>query len=151
MADQQHPWEDWSWDPTLFHGAAPHYVAGRLPYAPGLADAFATALGLDGTGRLLDVGCGPGIIAARLAHLFDEVVGLDPDPGMLAESRRLGVANARWVQARAEDLPAGLGSFRAVTFAASFHWMDRPLVARTVKAMLDGSDAAVVQVDLGNQ
>ena len=27
------------------------------------------------------------------------------------------------------DLSAGLGSFRAVTFAASFHWMDRPRVA----------------------
>jgi hypothetical protein len=38
---------------------------------------------------------------------------------------------------RAEDLPAGLGSFRLVTFAQSFHWMDRPRVARVVRGMLD--------------
>jgi SAM-dependent methyltransferase len=142
--------EEWRWDPTLFEGAAPHYVAGRLPYAPGLADALADALGLDGTGRLLDVGCGPGIVAARFAHLFEGVVGLDPDPGMLDEARRLDVPNATWVLARAEELPLGLGSFRVVTFAASFHWMDRPLVARTVKDMLDAGVGAAVQVDLGS-
>jgi hypothetical protein len=47
---------------------------------------------------------------------------------------------------RAEDLPAGLGRFRAVTFAASFHWMDRPRVAAAVATMLDPG-GAVVQVD----
>jgi SAM-dependent methyltransferase len=145
----EHGWEEWTWDPTLFEGAARHYVAGRLPYAPGLADAMAAALGLDGTGRLLDVGCGPGIVAAHLAHLFEEVVGLDPDAGMIAAARELGLPAARWVQARAEELPLDLGSFRVVTFAASFHWMDRPLVARTVKGMLEPGGAAV-QVDLGS-
>lgn len=59
--------------------------------------------------------------------------GLDADPGMIQEAQRLaserGVMNARWVQQRAEDLPAELGTFNVVTFAASFHWMDRPLVA----------------------
>jgi hypothetical protein len=47
---------------------------------------------------------------------------------------------------RAEDLPADLGNFRAVTFAASFHWMDRPRVASAVATMLDPG-GAVVQVD----
>jgi Methyltransferase domain len=58
--------------------------------------------------------------------------------------RRIG--NAAWVRQRAEALPAGLGSFRVVTFAASFHWMDRPRVASAVAAMLDPG-GAVVQVD----
>jgi hypothetical protein len=47
---------------------------------------------------------------------------------------------------RAEDLPAGLGAFRAVTFAASFHWMDRAAVARAVRGMLEVG-GAVVHVD----
>jgi SAM-dependent methyltransferase len=147
-------WSDWTWDESLFAGAARHYVRGRLPYAPGLADAFAAALDLDGRGRLLDVGCGPGKVTLQLAHLFDEVVGLDPDAGMIREAERLAaernVANARWVGLRAEDLPAGLGSFRAVTFAASFHWMDRPLVASTVLGMLDVG-GVVVHVDSHHQ
>ncbi|MCF3120398.1 class I SAM-dependent methyltransferase [Streptomyces arenae] len=131
----------WEWDETLFEGTAAHYRRGRLPYAPGLADALAGILDLDGRGRLLDVGCGPGTLALDLAHLFDEIVGVDPDPGMLDEARReaaeLGVsAKARWVRGRAEALPAGLGAFGVAAFAQSFHWMDRALVAATVRDML---------------
>ena len=145
-------WQDWRWDPTLFEGTAPHYTKGRLPYAPGMADALAEALGLDGAGRLLDVGCGPGIVAAALADRFEEVVGVDPDAGMIAEAERLRLpVAARWVRRRAEELPAGLGAFRAVTFGASFHWMDRPKVAAIVKDMLDPRfDSAVVQVGTWN-
>jgi SAM-dependent methyltransferase len=143
-------WEQWEWDDSLFAGAAKYYEEGRLPYAPGVADALTHSLGLDGRGRLLDVGCGPGTIARRLAPLFEEVVGVDPDPGMLAEAARLGaaegIANATWALERAEALPAGLGLFRLVTFAASFHWMDRDRVARAVRTMLT-SGGAVVQVD----
>ena len=143
-------WEDWRWDPTLFEGAAPHYAQGRLPYAPGVADVVAAEVGLDGTGRLLDVGCGPGTVAALLADCFAEVVGIDADPGMIDEARRLELpAPARWVVLRAEELPAGLGSFRTITFGASFHWMDRPRVARRVRTMLDPG-GAVVQVGTWN-
>jgi SAM-dependent methyltransferase len=143
-------WETWSWDESLFAGAAGYYEQGRLPYAPGLPDAFAHSLALDGRGWLLDVGCGPGTIALRLVELFEAIVGLDPDPEMLAYASRAaaerGIENAAWVRQRAEALPAGLGRFRVVTFAASFHWMDRPRVATAVAAMLDPG-GAVVQVD----
>ncbi|MCC6388421.1 MAG: class I SAM-dependent methyltransferase [Dehalococcoidia bacterium] len=143
-------WERWQWDATLFAGAAPYYERGRLPYAPGLADALRDALALDGRGRLLDLGCGPGTVTFRLAHLFEEAIGLDPDAGMLDEARRAaaerGVPNVRWVCERAEALPAGLGLFRVVTLAASFHWMDRPRVARATRGMLEPGGAAV-QVD----
>jgi SAM-dependent methyltransferase len=143
-------WQDWEWDETLFAGAAPYYTQGRLPYAEGLADALRSALALDGRGRLLDVGCGPGVVTIRLAHLFDEVVGLDPDGDMLDEAARVakgaGVANARWVRMRAEDLSGTLGLFRVVAFAASFHWMDRPKVARLVRSVLDRAGVAI-QID----
>jgi SAM-dependent methyltransferase len=143
-------WEQWHWDRSLFAGAARYYEQGRLPYAPGLPDALARELSLDGRGRLLDVGCGPGTVARRLASLFEAIVGLDPDPDMLTEAARLaaetGIRHATWVQARAEELPAGLGLFRLITFGNSFHWMDRAAVARIVRTML-ASGGAVVQVD----
>ena len=147
-------WFEWAWDETLFAGAAPYYDRGRLPNAPGLPDALQKALGLDGRGRLLDVGCGPGTVTLPLAGLFREVVGLDADAGMIQEASRLaserGVMNARWVHGRAEDLPADLGTFDVVTFAASFHWMDRPLVAGIIRGMLE-PDGAVVHVDNRHQ
>jgi SAM-dependent methyltransferase len=139
--------EGWQWDETLYLGSAPYYVRGRPPYAPGLADRLAGVLSLDGHGRLLDVGCGPGVLALALARLFDEVVGVDPDEGMLAEAGRraadAGIGNARWVRARAEDLPAGLGSFRVATFGQSFHWMDRERVAAIVFDTLESGGAFV--------
>ncbi|MFJ4919269.1 methyltransferase domain-containing protein [Streptomyces sp. NPDC088725] len=53
---------------------------------------------------------------------------------MAAEREVAG--KTRWVRARAEELPAGLGTFTVAVFAQSFHWMDRDLVAATVRDML---------------
>ncbi len=146
-----HRWEDWVWDETVFEGTAAYYRQGRKPYAPALADALAEHLHLDGRGRLLDVGCGPGTVTLFFAQLFESVIGLDPDPGMLAEAQRAAaeeqITNAGWIRMRAEDLPGSLGTVRVVSFGQSFHWMDRPRVASAVREMLD-AEGAVVQVDL---
>ncbi|MFI2666186.1 class I SAM-dependent methyltransferase [Micromonospora carbonacea] len=139
--------DGWAWDESLFAGAAAHYERGRLPYAAGFVAALADELGLDGSGRLLDVGCGPGTVTVPLAGCFAEAVGVDPDAGMLARARlraaRDGVGNVRWVRARAEDLPAGLGVFRVVVFAQSFHWTVQDAVAATVRGMLPPGGAFV--------
>ena len=112
-----------------------------------MAGVLGEALALDGTGRLIDVGCGPGSVALLLAPLFAEVVGIDPDPGMIEQAETsaavLGVRNARWVQMTAESLPGNLGQFRVATFAQSFHWMDRELVASIVREMLEPGGAWV--------
>ena len=131
----------WTWDVTLFAGTAEHYERGRLPYAPGLDEAVARLHpGHVGSGRLLDVGCGPGTLTFLLRYLFAEVVGIDPDPGMIHEARRrateAGVTGVEFVQARAEDLPLGLGTFTVAAFGQSFHWMDRHRVANAVYGML---------------
>ena len=77
-----------------------------------------------------------------------------PTRTMVQEARRLsaerGVGNARWVHMRAEELPAELGLFRVITFAASFHWMNRQLVAHRVREMLD-CEGVVVHVDNRHQ
>jgi ubiquinone/menaquinone biosynthesis C-methylase UbiE len=89
-------------------------------------------------------------VTLRLAPLFEAAVGLDPDPEMQAcasrAAARQGIGNVAWVRQRAEALPVGLGSFRVVTFAASFRWMDRPRVAASVATILDPG-GAVVRVD----
>jgi SAM-dependent methyltransferase len=132
------------WDPTLYRGSAAYYAVGRMPYPDEIVPVLRDALGLDGRGRLLDVGCGPGPVTRLLAPLFEAAVGLDPDPDMLAEAaRRTSDARVTWHRARAEDLPDGLGTFRVVTFAQSFHWMDRPLVARAVRSMIEPGGAWV--------
>jgi SAM-dependent methyltransferase len=140
-----------SYDPTLYEGAAAHYRLGRPAYSPQLEAVLAEEFDLDGSGRLLDAGCGPGVLTVRLAHMFAAAVGLDPDPAMLAEGRRAagehGVLNVRWVQARAEDLPAAApGPYRLVTFGQSFHWTDEARVAEAVYDMLEPGGALALIV-----
>ena len=137
----------WEWDETLYLGSAPHYVRGRPPYTPGLAAEMARVLALNGRGRVLDVGRGPGGVTLPLAPYFSAAVGVDPDPGMLAEGARralgAGIATIHWVNARAEKLPTGLGVFRVATFAQSFHWMDRERVAAVMLSLLEPGGAFV--------
>lgn len=141
VASSAVPDSSWEWDETLYAGSAAFYATGRMPYPPSVADTLRDELGLDGSGRLLDVGCGPGSLTLLLAPLFGAAVGVDADRDMLAEAARrartAGVHNVTWKHLRAEQLPADLGTFRAVTFAQSFHWLDRPRVAAAVRGMLE--------------
>jgi ubiquinone/menaquinone biosynthesis C-methylase UbiE len=130
-----------AFDPQAFEGTAEYYAVGRPPYSAQLADTMARELSLDGTGQLLDVGCGPGVLVLPLARLFDQVTALDPEPGMLQAGQRrcqqAGIANVRWVQGVAEDIAAlNLGSWRAVTFGQSFHRVRRLEVAEAVYDLL---------------
>lgn len=113
---------------------------------------------LDGTGRLLDLGCGPGSIVLPLAPHVEEAIGIDPEPDMLAEARaagtRLGVRNVTWMSARAEDLSnprfrASLGRFKLVTMGMSFHWMDRELALTGAYEVLNpGGGLAIIGQDV---
>lgn len=134
------------YDPAIYQGTAAYYARGRPPYASALADTLAAEMGLDGTGRLLDVGCGPGVLAIEFANYFSQVIGLDPDAEMLAEGARraadANIANIQWVHALAEDIPKlGLGTFKLVTFGQSFHWTAREQVAEAVYDILEPGGA----------
>jgi ubiquinone/menaquinone biosynthesis C-methylase UbiE len=134
------------YNPTIYRGTAAYYTRGRPPYSRTLAATLAAELGLDGSAGMLDVGCGPGVLAIELAEHFSQVVGLDPDAEMLAEAARraaeAGITNIRWVQARAEEIATlGLGTFKLVTFGQSFHWTDRDQVANAVYDILEPGGA----------
>ena len=49
---------------------------------------LAREVGLDGSGRLLDIGSGPGTVGLLLAPVFENVKLLEPDAGMLDEAGR---------------------------------------------------------------
>lgn len=108
----------------MFKGTAPYYARYRPGYPPELVERLAAAAGLDGSGRLLDLGCGPGLLAVPLARYVEEVVAVDPEPEMLAELP----PSIRAVQGRAEEVDESWGTFRLATIGRAFHWMDGPVV-----------------------
>src|SRR4051794_32373232 len=58
--------------PTLYQCSAAYYASGRPPYSRDLVPALAAEVGLDGSGRLLDVGCGPGMVVEDVVLALGE-------------------------------------------------------------------------------
>jgi SAM-dependent methyltransferase len=135
----------------LFEGTAWHYARYRPGYPQPLFDDLVQRFGLDGSGRLLDLGCGTGQLAIPLAAHVAEVVGMDPEPEMLAEAagcaHAAGVTNAVWIQGDSTDLPGEFGYFRLVTMGRSFHWMDREQVIVALDAVVEDHGAIVIAND----
>lgn len=82
-------------------------------------------------GRVLDVGCGTGLLeeAAGRHHPETHLVGIDISPAMLEQARRKLAATVPvvFVNAAAEALPFASGSFDAVVCANSFHYFRQPM------------------------
>ncbi len=140
--------------PDLFASAAPYYARYRPPYPDVFFQHVVERFGLDGTGRLLDIGCGTGQIAIPLAPYFAEVVGLDPDASMLTEAARVAldanVRNARWLQGSDRDLSRlaeEIGMVRLATFGRAFHWVDRDATLRALDQIIEPGGGVIVCSD----
>jgi SAM-dependent methyltransferase len=118
-------------DRDLFRGTAHWYARYRPGYPADFIAEIISRFDLDGSGSLLDLGCGPGQLALPLAPHVAEVIGMDPQPDMLAEAdraaREAGIANVRWLLGSSTDLGRlrdDLPGVRGVVMGRSFHWMD---------------------------
>lgn len=87
-------------------------------------------------GRLLDVGCGTGALAARLVGLGYRVAGLDPSQGML-DVMKERAPEVEAVNASATEMPFEEGAFDlSLSVATMHHIADREAVRRALQEMV---------------
>lgn len=134
--------------PDRFSSAIAFYVAHRLPFPRRLLQRVTEAVRADPASPMLDLGCGPGFIALELAALgFGSVVGLDPDPGMIAlarEARALRGLPVRFAPGSSDRLEEAPARIRLVTIGRAFHWMDRPRTLEALDARVEPGGAVVL-------
>lgn len=129
-----------TYDPTLFEGAAEAYAQYRTKYPSAVFAKLSEIFQLNGQGRLLDLGCGPGLITIPFRDQFEEIVAVDPDADMLQEAQKqaaiVGANNIIWLEQGAELINSSLGKFKLVTIGRAFHWMERELVLKQIYELL---------------
>src|SRR5258708_35958872 len=109
-----------------FATTVPLYEKFRPPYPAEFFRAGCGRLELRNEHRLIDLGTGPGLLALGFAPYVGRIVGVDPEPGMLAAARKAAAGVAQdftLIESRAEALAMDVGRFDVVTIGRALHWM----------------------------
>jgi SAM-dependent methyltransferase len=108
--------------------------------------------GVSASDTVLDVACGPGLLAFALASAARRVTGLDLTPAMLLKARQLqaerGLDNLGWVGGSADLLPFGDGMFSLVVSRYTFHHLIDPrrALAEMVRVCRPGGKVALIDI-----
>ena len=113
-------------------GDAYDHFMGR--YSRRLAPAFADFAAVEAGQRVLDVGCGSGVLTEELAGRVgaEQVSGVDPSPLLAACAERVPGADLK--EGKAEALPWPDDSFDAAIAQLVIHFMDDPAAGVTEMA-----------------
>ena len=98
-------------------------------------------------GHVLDVGCGEGLLAQRLAAVSRSVLGVDPDPDSIqrAQERLQSIDNAAVELTGFQNFDAEKRSFDLITFVASLHHLPLRGTLQKARQMLrPGGELAIV-------
>jgi ubiquinone/menaquinone biosynthesis C-methylase UbiE len=101
---------------------------------------------------VLDVACGPGLVACALAEVACWVTGLDLTPAMIeqaqARQHAKGLNNLTWLVGEAVPLPFADAAFSVVVTRFSFHHFLEPrtVLAEMVRVCSAGGRVAVIDV-----
>jgi SAM-dependent methyltransferase len=133
---------------------ADFYHRYRRGYPESVVAPLVAAVGLTADDMVVDLGCGTGQLALPLAGHARTVIGVDPEPDMLALARRAGearrLANVTWLLGADTDVPAiraalGEGTVGLVTIGQALHWMDHErLFPELLPLVRPGGGVAVV-------
>lgn len=106
-------------------GFADLYDANRPAPPPALLDLLCRVADVERPRLVVDVGCGTGLSTRVWASRADEVIGLEPNPEMLARAvAATSAPNVRYDEAYSDATGLEAGCADVVTCSQSMHWME---------------------------
>ncbi|MFH1741864.1 MAG: methyltransferase domain-containing protein [bacterium] len=116
-----------------------------------MMDEILSAVLVSSNMRILDVGCGPGIVTEKLAAEAAQVVAFDLTPEMVTRARdrceEARLKNVRFDIGQAEKLPFKDDTFNAVVTRFTFHHFSDPAIVLSEMVRVTRHKGRVVIVD----
>jgi len=128
-------------DYGTFRAGFPQSIFGRLAeFEVGVPDQV-----------VVDLGTGTGTLARGFALRGCEVIGVDPDPRMIVQAKKLDrqhEVNTRYVEAKAESTGLDGGVADVVTAGQCWHWFDQPrAIAEVIRLLRPDGKLVIANFD----
>ena len=134
--------------------AAPFAAAAPIRNQEAL-DRIVQWAGADPDDTVLDVACGPGLLACAFAKVAKHATGIDMTPAMLEQARKTqqeqGLKNVSWEQGNVYSLPFPPEQFSIVSSRFVFHHLQDPLTALKEMKRVCKAGGRIVVADMAPQ
>jgi SAM-dependent methyltransferase len=129
-----------------FASTVEFYTRYREPYPPKFFAQVAEQIALRGDESLLDIGCGPGLLAIGFAPFVGRCTGLDPEPAMITAARAAAAEAAvslSLIQGHIEEFPT-TQTYDVVTIGRALHWLERSATLRVLERIVSESGRILI-------
>jgi ubiquinone/menaquinone biosynthesis C-methylase UbiE len=129
-----------------FASTVEYYARYREPYPPEFFEQTAQQIGLHGDETLLDIGCGPGLLAIGFSPFVGRCTGLDPEAAMIAAAKAAAAETGvelSLIHGRIEELPT-TQTYDVITIGRALHLMERSAALTVLEKVVSDSGRILI-------
>jgi SAM-dependent methyltransferase len=136
---------------TNFGKAAEDYGTFRVGFPESIFDRLAEFNVGTPDDTVVDLGTGTGTLARGFARRGCKVIGVDTDPRMIGEAKKLDrqiKVSIKYIEAKAESTGLDGGAADVVTAGQCWHWFDQPrAIAEVIRLLKPGGKLVIANFD----